>query len=73
MDKDPATANSQYCSDKCAGDPREMCGGVSHESVYVMIKCEVMPPSAVEVRGLGALKKTKTRRSAHFLHFLRSA
>ena len=35
-----------------------MCGGVSHESVYVMIKCEVMPPSAVEVRGLGALKKT---------------
>jgi len=49
VDKDPASANDQYCTDKCNGDPREMCGGVSHESVYVMIKCEILPPSATEV------------------------
>jgi len=50
IDKNKANSlNEKLCQMPCDGDKREMCGGPSRDSVYVMMKCEKLPPSATEL------------------------
>jgi hypothetical protein len=46
------------CSAKCEGDPSAKCGGPLYESVYVMVSCEKLPPTAVELNNQRQMEKS---------------